>query len=152
MRFDADEMAREWKQIDNFIQESMNRPQFYITSGQLEPVHLRKEQSDLLIKGMKETMLHCISEIEMWQQSYREKTLRSSDVLKAHNDSIQHLYDTFMSRVEEKPWIFQKCSLRSLVMAKECLNMVRQDANTLCQQEILKYLESLSTELGAFKD
>ena len=37
-------------------------------------------------------------------------------------------------------------------MAKECLNMVRQDANTLCQQEILKYLESLSSQLGAFKE
>ena len=42
----------------------------------------------------------------------------------------------FDALARDKPWTFQKCSLHGMILAKECISKVRDEANEQCQKEL----------------
>ena len=101
---------------------------------------------------MEDMLMKSMHEINQSQAKFHEKTDKTSKALLQQKDDIQKLSDSFLSLTKRYPWIFQKCSLRGLYIARQCLNCIREDSNLLCQQEMFTEMERLSKELGDYKE
>ena len=51
-------------------------------------------------------------------------------------DETLKIKKKFDSLARDKPWIFQKCSLHGMILAKECISKIRDEANEQCQKEL----------------
>ena len=51
---------------------------------------------------------------------------------------IENLKKTFGSYLREKPFIFQKFSFHSLVLAREILSRAREEVNQHCMEDLAK--------------
>ena len=65
---------------------------------------------------------------------------------------IEQLADAFLEQARDKPWIFQKCSLRGLNIARNCLSNIREDSQVLLQNEMRYEMDKLSRQLGEIRD
>ena len=81
-------------------------------------MHLKQEERRILMEGMVDTMNKCIQEIDNSQKVYTEKTKKTSKALLEQKSNIQKLADSFNKQAKFSPWVFQKCSLRGLYIAK----------------------------------
>ena len=64
----------------------------------------------------------------------------------------------FESLIQAKPWILQKCSLHGMILIKECIHRVRDEANEICQKELAhkiqeqkKMLQLASESINEYK-
>ena len=143
--------------METYIEDNLASPKFYLKSGVLEPVHLNLEERNILVSGLEETMNRCVSEIEAAQQLYIDQTKEvrgrncRSQKLDTQKKNISDLTNQFLSQTQEKPWIFQKCSLRGLYITRECLGSIREDSHSLCYDEIKEYMEWLAKNLDKAK-
>ena len=53
----------------------------------------------------------------------------------------------FDKLARDKPWTFQKCSLHGMILAKECISKVRDEANEQCQRELAQRIEEQKSQL-----
>ena len=89
---------------------------------------------------MKETLAKCSDEIGYSSKIFLESTGKASEALGEQKAQIEKLIDVFEKHAKASPWIFRKCSLQGLYMARCCLSDIREDSNYLCL-EVLKELK-----------
>ena len=63
--------------------------------------------------------------------SYEATKIPIESLLKRLDEALK-VKRKFDSLAKEKPWSFQKCSLHGMILAKECISKVRDEANELC--------------------
>ena len=56
-----------------------------------------------------------------------------SKTLQEKLEVTQEFYKKFSILLNEKPYIFQKCALHGVVLAKEIISKAREEANEECQ-------------------
>ena len=104
--------------MEKYVRDNINSPAFYIDieseSGLFEPVHLRQKETEILAKGMVETLTKCSDEIGFSQWKFYQITKQASLTLDEQLAKIKELIDLLVKHTKENPWIFQKCSLRGL--------------------------------------
>ena len=62
---------------------------------------------------------------------------KKSTALMQRQEDIDNLQARFNLVATKTPWIFQKCSIRGLVLVKECLKMIRDETNFIARQELI---------------
>ena len=67
-------MKRERAQIEKFVHDCVNSPRFYVSSGEIEPVQLKKSEADILIKNLKVLLKASTSEGRNSQKAFRKIT------------------------------------------------------------------------------
>ena len=97
-------------------------------------------------------MNKCIDEIDTSQKVFTEKTHKTSKALLEQKKNIEELATSFLKQTKQSPWVFQKCSLRGLYIAKQCLGSIREDSNQLCQDEMFIEMERLGKQLGDYHE
>ena len=125
-------MKKERAQIEKFIHESVNSPRFYVSSGEIEPVQMKKAETVILTKNLKALLKASTSEVINSQKAFKKQTKRRSNVLIEQQEQIEKIEADFMMRINDTPWVFQKCSLRSLIMIMRCLSCIQEDSTRLC--------------------
>ena len=95
-------------------------------------MHLSLKERDILIEGIIQTMKKCEQDIELQEQIFAERMKRRSQNLLKQKQKISELSKSLQEQTEKQPWVFQKCALRGLFLAKECLSRISEDSNTLC--------------------
>ena len=96
----------------------MEKHHYFIEEGMLEPVRLSQKETDILVKGMEDTLQKSIHEIDRMQKMFNINTNRPSEALINQKANIQQLTDDFKKHAQTEPWIFSKCSLRGLSITK----------------------------------
>ena len=152
IREDEAENEKEWSQMELFLDENINTRKFFIKSGLLEAVHLQVKEREIMVKGMEEMMAKCVHEINHSLKKYVDKTNKASAALLKQKEDIQKLSNLFLIQTRQNPWILQKCSLRGLIMARQCFSCIREDSTLLCQQEVFLEMEKLSKYLGEYAE
>jgi hypothetical protein len=57
-----------------------------------------------------------------------------------------------MKLMTEQPYLFQKCSMHTLMMINRCLSCIREDSNMLCESEMNAYMEKLRLHIAKQKE
>ena len=148
IRTSKKEIALERTEIEKFVRDSIAAPRLYIKSGKFEPVHMKKPEREILVNQMQDMMKTCYDESINDQREFGKKTNNVSPVLQKQSADIKELLEIFDKQAKETPWVFQKCQLRSLMMVTRCLSCIREDSNTLCQNEMSKFIETLQTQIA----
>ena len=122
-------MDTERDQLRKLIDDNVKSNRFYIKSGLLEPVHLQEEERKLIVEGMQTSLAKMATEIKNSQElSFEATNMHSESLLKRLEETLA-VKKKFDSLARDKPWTFQKCSLHGMILAKECISKVRDEAN-----------------------
>ena len=107
---------------------------------------------------MQAAITKIVLELIKYQELQREMTGTSSDQLVSQLDETLSFKQKFESLIQAKPWILQKCSLHGMILIKECIHRVRDEANELCQKELAykiqeqkKMLQMASVSINEYK-
>ena len=85
------------------------------------------------MEGMLDSLMKCIIEVQNSQTMYMSKANgKVCESLLERRDHIRKIQKELHDLNEETPWIFQKCSMRGLILAKECISKIREESNVLC--------------------
>ena len=81
------------------------------------------------------------TEIKKSQElSYDATQMQSQSLLQRLEETLK-VKKKFDSLARDKPWTFQKCSLHGMILAKECISKVRDEANEQCQRELAERID-----------
>ena len=81
---------------------------------------------------MQTALAKMATEIKKSQEmSFEATQIPMESLLKRLDDTLK-IKKKFDSLAREKPWAFQKCSLHGLILVKECISKVRDEANEQC--------------------
>ena len=92
-------------------------------------------------------MEKCEQEIYMQEQTFAQRMNKTSKLLLEQKSQIKKLSDSLKKQTNDQPWVYQKCALRGLFLAKECLRRIGEESNTLCQQELFAEMNKMSKQL-----
>ena len=72
-----------------YLNDNIKRPAFKIDSGLFEPIHLLKKETDLLTKGIAETLTNCAQEIGYFSKLFYDRTRQVSEALFQQQTQIE---------------------------------------------------------------
>ena len=81
IRESKDEMVKELAQAEKFIKDTIASPRFYVKSGEIEAVHLKKSESAILMKNVKHMLDQSTSEVHKSHKSFIKQTGSGSQLL-----------------------------------------------------------------------
>ena len=114
------------EEIKKLIINSMNSSKYYITKGNLEPIHHQEKERAHIIQTMQDILLRCYKEINDQSKLFASDSEESIPVeLKEHLVILMKLNDQFKSLASERPWAIQKISLHGITLVKECIQRIR---------------------------
>ena len=82
-----------------------------------------------------------VLDIQNSQKISKDATGTFSQSLNKRLEETLVVKKKFDSLARDKPWTFQKCSLHGMILAKECISKVRDEANEQCQRELAARIE-----------
>ena len=85
----------------------------------------------------------CYEESRVVQETYNKQTLTASEVLRKQQEDIFAVATPLLQLMNESPYLFQKCSMHTLMMINRCLSCIREDSSILCESEMNSYMELL---------
>ena len=107
---------------------------------------------------MQAAITKIVSELLKYQELQAEMTGTTSEQLVIQLQQTIEFKQKFEGLIQAKPWILQKCSLHGMILIKECIHRVRDEANEFCQKELAhkineqkKMLQMASQSINEYK-
>ena len=94
------------------------------------------EERNLIVEEMKGNLEKISEDIYQNLQKVSRITSRPNKLLMKRYDEIQALQKSFGSYLSYKPYLFQKFTLPSLLLAKELLSKARDEINSITIEDL----------------
>ena len=123
---------------------------YYVQEGQIQPKYVSKKEADFIVKGMKEDLDQISFEVFRNLKRVKEIIAKPSKELIERMDEIQDLTDTFSVYLNEKPSVFQKFTMQSLLLAREIISKARIEINIYCIDDLAKQIANKQVKIDEF--
>ena len=144
---------QENEEIKRLIQDSIESNQYYISKGNLEPIHHQEKERAHIVQTMQDILLRITKEISDQINVFASESWDSVPVeLKNHLVILIKLNDQFKCLARERPWALQKISLHGITLVKECIQKIKGQCQIMIQQSWQKREEELQNMIKNYQE